>query len=389
VAESDARAQGENPSPAGTGRRRRRVALVFGGRSGEHEVSLVSAGSVAVALDPQEFEVLPMVIDRAGRWASPEEARRILAATGRRSDQVPEVRGELGLDLRLVARQVDVVMPILHGPFGEDGTIQGLCEMLDLPYTGCDVAASAVTMNKVLTKRLLREAGLPTPRFVAVGEREWRATPDRVGEACSSLSLPVFVKPARLGSSVGISKVREPEGLVAALEVALAYDELAIVEEGIPAREIEVAVLGDDPPLASRPGEVVPGREFYDYVDKYLADSCQLLAPAPLDAPQEERARELALAAFTALGCEGMARVDLFLDRRDGRFLVNEVNAIPGFTPISMYPRLLALSGVPYPELLRRLIDHALTRHARRRRTADAALRPLAQRAGAEPGGAE
>lgn len=365
------------------------MALVFGGRSGEHEVSLVSAASVAAALNPQEFEVVPMVIDRAGKWASPEEARRVLAAVGRRSDQVPAVRGELGLDPRLVARQVDVVLPILHGPFGEDGTIQGLCEMLDLPYTGCDVAASAVTMNKVLTKRLLREAGLPSPRFVAVGEREWRASPQKVGEACRQLALPVFVKPARLGSSVGISKVREWEGLAAALEIALTYDELAIVEEGIPAREIEVAVLGDDPPLASLPGEVVPGREFYDYVDKYLADSCQLLAPAPLDAPQQARARELALAAFTALGCEGMARVDLFLDRRDGRFLVNEVNAIPGFTPISMYPRLLALSGVPYPELLRRLIDHALARHARRRRTADAALQPLAQRAGVGSVGAE
>lgn len=372
----------------GAGRRRLRVALVFGGRSGEHEVSIVSAGAVAAALDPQQFEVVPMVIDRAGKWVSPEEARGILAATGRRTDQVPEVRGELGCDPRLVARQVDVVMPILHGPFGEDGTIQGLCEMLDLPYTGCDVAASAVTINKVLTKRLLREAGLATPRFVALGEREWRAARERVREACRDLPLPVFVKPARLGSSVGISKVREWAELPAALEISFLYDELAIVEEGIPAREIEVAVLEDDPPLASLPGEVVPGREFYDYVDKYLADSCQLLAPAPLDADQEERARELALAAFMALGCEGMARVDLFLDRRDGRFLVNEVNAIPGFTPISMYPRLLALTGVPYPELLRRLIDHALKRHARRRRTADAALRPLAQRAGTGPGGA-
>ncbi len=389
MAESDARGQGENIPTAGTGRQRLRVALVFGGRSGEHEVSVVSAGSVAAALDPQEFEVVPMVIDRAGRWTSPEEACRVLAAAGRRSDQVPDVRGELGLDLRLVARQVDVVMPILHGPFGEDGTIQGLCEMLDLPYTGCDVAASAVTMNKVLTKRLLREAGLPTPRFVAVAEAQWRASPQKVGEACRQLPLPVFVKPARLGSSVGISKVREWEGLAAALEIAFGYDELAVVEEGIPAREIEVAVLGGEPPLASLPGEVVPGREFYDYVDKYLADSCQLLAPAPLDEGQVERVRELALDAFATLGCEGMARVDLFLDQRDGCFLVNEVNAIPGFTPISMYPRLLALSGVPYPELLRRLIDHALTRHGRRRRTADAALRPLAQRAGFESVGAE
>lgn len=364
------------------GRERLRVALVFGGRSGEHEVSVVSAGSVAAALDPAVYEVVPMAIDRAGRWATPEEAQRVLAAAGGRTDRVPEVRGELGLDPRLAARQVDVVMPVLHGPFGEDGTIQGLCEMLDLPYTGCGVAAAAVTMDKVLTKRLLQQAGLPTPRCVAVREKGWRASPQRVGEACRHLPLPVFVKPARLGSSVGISKVRAWDALSAALDVALTYDELAIVEEGIAAREIEVAVLGGESPLASLPGEIVPGREFYDYTDKYLEASCQLLAPAPLSEAQVEEVRRLALTAFDTLGCEGMARVDVFLDGRSGGFLINEVNAIPGFTSISMYPRLLAITGVPYPEVLRRLIEHALARHARRRRTAEAALRPLAQRAG-------
>ncbi len=365
-------------------RERLRVALVFGGRSGEHEVSVVSAGSVAAALDKEVYEVIPMAIDRAGRWSSADEARRVLAAGATRIDQVPEVRGEFGLDPRLAARQVDVVLPVLHGPFGEDGTIQGLCEMLDLPYVGCGVAASAVTMDKVLTKRLLQQAGLATPHFVVVRERSWRASPKVMHEACRQLPLPVFVKPARLGSSVGISKVASWDTLAEALELAFVFDELVVVEEGIAGREIEVAVLGGDEPLASVPGEVVPGREFYDYVDKYLESRCQLLAPAPLAEAEAEEARRLALAVFGTLGCEGMARVDFFLDH-SSRFFVNEVNAIPGFTPISMYPRLLALTGVPYPELLRRLIELATTRHARRRRTAEAALRPLAWRTQGSP----
>lgn len=364
-----------------------RVALVFGGRSGEHEVSIVSAASVAAALDPEAFEVVPMAIDRAGRWATADEACRVLEAGASRTDRVPQLRGELGVDPRLVTRQVDVVMPVLHGPFGEDGTIQGFCEMLDLPYTGCGVSASAVTMDKVLTKRLLQQAGLPTPRFLAVRDEEWRASAGRVGEECGQLPLPVFVKPARLGSSLGISKVPSWGALPAALEVAFAYDELAIVEEGIRGREIEVAVLGGTPVLASLPGEIVPGREFYDYADKYLENSCQLLAPAPLLPAQVDEVRRLALAAFNVLGCEGMARVDFFLEGGDGGFLINEVNAIPGFTSISMYPRLLALTGVPYAELLHRLIDQAIVRHARRRRTSQAALRPLAQRAGSGPAG--
>ncbi len=361
-------------------RERLRVAVVFGGRSGEHEVSVVSAASVAAALDPEAFEVVPMAIDRTGRWTSPDEARRVLGAGAARTDQVEEVRGELGLDPRLVAREVDVVLPVLHGPYGEDGTIQGLCEMLDLPYAGCGVTASAVTMDKVLTKRLFQQAGLPTPRFVAVREAMWRAARQQMSEVCRRLPLPVFVKPARLGSSVGISKVAAWDTLAAALDVAFTYDELAIVEEGVTGREIEVAVLGGDELLASVPGEVVPGREFYDYADKYLESGCQLLAPAPLTEAEAQEVRKLALAAFDTLGCEGMARVDFFLDR-SGTFLVNEVNAIPGFTSISMYPRLLDLSGVPYPELVSRLIEQAMTRHARRRRTAEAALRPLERRA--------
>ncbi len=358
-----------------------RVGLVFGGRSGEHEVSLVSAGSVAAALDRSRYEVVPMAIDRAGRWADPAAASAVLAAVGAAPDRAPEFTGSAALDPRLLDGSVDVVLPILHGPFGEDGTIQGLCEVLDLPCAGCGVAASAVTMDKVLSKRLLREAGLPTPQFEAVTAAQWARERIRCEARCLALPFPLFVKPARLGSSVGISKVGSVEPFAAAVEAAFVYDDLVIVEEGIPGREIEVAVLDGEPPLASLPGEVVPGHDFYDYADKYLDDACRLLAPAPLEAEQVVEVQRLALAGFAALGCEGMARVDFLLDSRDGRFLINELNSIPGFTPISMFPRLLGLSGVAYPQILDRLIALALASHTAKRRLAAAALRPLEERA--------
>ena len=361
---------------------RLRVGLVFGGRSGEHEVSVVSARSVAAALDGDRYEVVPLAIDHSGRWADAAEAARVLHESGDAPDRVVPFHGVHRLDPRLGDGEVDVVVPVLHGPFGEDGTIQGLCEVLDLAYVGCGVTAAGITMDKVLTKRLLVEAGLPTPAFVALAAGQWRREPGECRRRCLDLGLPLFVKPARLGSSVGISKVKEAGALDAAVDAAFDWDDLLVVEEGIPGREIEVAVLGTEPPLASVPGEVVPGHEFYDYADKYLDDACQLLAPAPLGTGQTAEVRRLALAAFTALGCEGMARVDFLLDRRDDRFLVNELNSIPGFTSISMYPRLLALSGVPYPELLSKLIELALARRERRRELAAAALRPFADRHG-------
>ena len=360
---------------------RLRVGLVFGGRSGEHEVSVVSAGSVAAALDPARYQVVPMAIDRSGRWADAATAAAVLAAGVATPGQVPAFAGVARLDPRLQDGSLDVVLPILHGPFGEDGTVQGMCEVLDLPYAGCGVAASAVTMDKVLSKRLFLEAGLPTPRFETVGAAEWAGERIRCEARCLALPLPVFVKPARLGSSVGISKVKGAEGFAGAVESALGYDDLVIVEEGIPGREIEVAVLDGGPPVASLPGEVVPGHEFYDYADKYLDDDCRLLAPAPLEPDEVARVQELALAGFAALGCEGMARVDFLLDGRDGRFLLNELNSIPGFTSISMFPRLLELSGFSFGEILDRLIELALVRHARRERLAAAALRPLEVRA--------
>jgi len=322
---------------------RLRLALVFGGRSSEHDVSVVSARAEA------------------------DIAAEALGASGDRTDEVVPFVGRHRLDPRLVEDQVDVVFPVLHGPWGEDGTIQGVCEILDLPYVGCGVTASAVCMDKALTKRLLLQGGLPTPAWVETDRAAWDADSAKVATRCLELGLPLFVKPARLGSSVGIAKVNRPEELATSVEAALAHDHRLIVEAGVDAREIELAVIGNEAPDASLPGEVVPGHEFYDYEDKYVDSSCHLLAPAPLERDQAEAARRLAVEAYRCLGCDGMARVDLFLRRSDGLFMVNELNTIPGFTSISMYPRLWDISGLPYPELVDRLVELALERHARRR----------------------
>jgi D-alanine-D-alanine ligase len=348
------------------GKRKIRLALIFGGRSGEHEVSVVSARSVAGALDPDRYDVVPMAIDRRGRWADPDTAGRVLAASGNRVDRIEDFSGADALDPRLLDDGIDVAFPVLHGPFGEDGTIQGLFEILDLPYVGCGHASSAVCMDKAITKQLVSGAGLATPDWVVIDHR-WVADPDRVITECAGLGLPVFVKPARLGSSVGISKVGEAARLQVAVEQAFEHDRKVIVERAVPAREIEVAVLGNSEPEASVPGEVIPGHEFYDYEDKYLDDSCQLLAPAPLDAELTAEARTMAVDTYRALECEGMARVDLFLNRGDGSLWVNEVNTIPGFTSISMYPRLWELTGLPYPQLLDELVRLAFERHSTRR----------------------
>jgi len=344
---------------------RLRLALVFGGRSGEHDVSVVSARSVAGALDPSRYDVIPMAIDRRGRWAAPDTAARVLAESGDRTDEVVEFEGSSRLDRRLIDEDFDVAFPVLHGPYGEDGTIQGLFEMLDLAFVGCDSAASAVCMDKALTKRLLVQAGLKTPSWVELDRASWSDLRAESTTRCLDLGLPLFVKPTRLGSSVGISRVADPGQLDAAVADALGHGDRIVVERGIDAREIEIAVLGYRLPRASLPGEVVPGHEFYDYEDKYLDDTCELLAPAPIEPEQAAAARELALRVFSTLGCSGMARVDLFLEHGSGELWVNEVNTIPGFTSISMYPKLWSLTGVPYPELLDELVRLALERHGR------------------------
>ena len=342
---------------------RLRLALIFGGRSGEHDVSVVSARSVANALDGDRYEVVPMAIDRSGRWADAETSKRVLRSSGDRADAVIAFAGSTGLDPRLSDGGFDVAFPVLHGPYGEDGTIQGLFEMLDLPYVGCDHAASAVCMDKALTKRLVIQAGLPTVRWSELTASVWRDDRSGMRQRCLDLGSPLFVKPARLGSSVGISRVTESSDLDGAVELALEHDTKVVVERGLDAREIEVAVLGSDHPRAAEPGEVIPGHDFYDYEDKYLDESCQLLAPAPLEAGQRQAVRQLAIDVFKTLGCHGMARVDLFIERSNGRVWVNEVNTIPGFTSISMYPRLWAISGLDYPDLLDELVRLAVERH--------------------------
>ena len=340
----------------------KRVALIFGGRSGEHDVSIVSARSVDRALDRGRYEVVPMAIDRSGMWAEPDTARQVLAESSDRTDAVMHFEGRHRLDSRLLDDTMNAAFPVLHGPYGEDGTIQGLFEMLDLPYVGCDATSSALCMDKIFCKRVLSQAGLPTPAWIELDRRSWSEDRENLIDRASALGLPLFVKPARLGSSVGISRVADRDELEPAIDLALGHGHRALVEKGLDAREIEVAVLGNDEPRAAVPGEVVPGHEFYDFEDKYVDSACELLAPAPLDDESTGTARDLGIEVFRLLGCAGMARVDLFLDRGDGGWWVNEVNTIPGFTSISMYPRLWELSGLDYPALLDELIRLAFER---------------------------
>jgi D-alanine-D-alanine ligase len=368
-----------------------RVLLLFGGRSAEHDVSRTSAVTVAAALDRARYEVVPVAITTEGRWLLSGEAR--VALEGERDAlpvafriegapvaELPDpgMRALVPLDANApdaaLPTSFDVVLPLLHGPYGEDGTVQGLFELAGVPYVGSGVVGSAVAMDKVMMKHAFEAAGLPMVRWQAF--RDGHDRNEFVDRAMRELGTPCFVKPANLGSSVGVSKARDRDELVAALDVALGFDEWAIVEEGISGREIEVGILGDDPPAASVPGEIVPGDDFYSYADKYEDEAAQLLAPAPLTDRQTAEAQGLAVRAFEACRCEAMARVDFFLEEhgRDGGpgrgFLVNEVNTIPGFTSISMYPRLWEESGVPYSELLDRLVTMAITRHERRARRA-------------------
>jgi D-alanine-D-alanine ligase len=318
-----------------------RVAVLYGGRSGEHEVSIRSAESVMAAMDRARYQILPVFISKEGRW----EPRPILPEPGANPD-------------------IDVVFPVLHGTFGEDGTVQGLLELADLPYVGGGVLASSVSMDKDVMKRLCREAGLPVVDYllqqrgaldVAAVERRFR--------------YPVFVKPANLGSSVAVSKARDRAELEAAFALAAQYDRKVIIERAIAGRELECAVLGNERPEASLPCEIIPSREFYDYEDKYLLDRAQLLVPAALAPEQTEAVRRLAEACYRAVECEGMARVDFLLEAATQAVYINEINTIPGFTSISMFPRMWEATGLPYPRLIDRLIELALERHAARRAT--------------------
>jgi len=351
-----------------------RLVVLFGGQSAEHEVSCTTAAHVLRAVDPDRYEVVPVGITRDGTWVQADDAQVALA---RGSAALPaplpeslEATGTAVEPSRMVAPAAGdlpvVVLPLLHGPHGEDGTVQGLLELAGAPYVGAGVLSSALAMDKVKAKEILSVHGLPQAAWMAVRDREIDRTAESL--AAAGFGYPVFVKPANLGSSVGVSKVHDPSELGEALALAAGYDEWIVIEEGVDAREIEVGVLGNAEPRASVPGEIVPSHEFYDYDDKYIDDACQLLVPAPLDAAATARVRALALDAYRALRCEGMARVDFFYEERGRGFLVNEVNTIPGFTPVSMYPKLWEASGLSYPHLIDELVRLAVERHEHRSR---------------------
>jgi len=345
---------------------RLRVAVLYGGRSGEHEVSLRSAEFVATGL-AERHDVLCLLIDREGRWLL-QPGPRPESAGGEPVFLAPSPTD--GGRLRRLAdatelARADVFCPVLHGPYGEDGSVQGLFELAAVPYVGAGVAASAGSMDKAMMKALFAQAGLPQVEHRVLLGRHSTAEARTLEE----LGLPVFVKPANLGSSVAVSKVETAEAFAVALDAAFEYDRKVVVEEGVDAREIEVSVLGNDDPEASVPGEIVPDREFYDYESKYSATSrTELLIPAPLDPSTTQEIRRLGVAAFRAVDACGLARVDFFVGRASGKVLVNEINTMPGFTSISMYPRLWEASGRPFPELLARLVTLALERHSARAR---------------------
>jgi D-alanine-D-alanine ligase len=350
-----------------------RLVVLFGGQSAEHEVSCTTAAHVLRAVDPDRYDVVPVGITRDGTWVQADDAQAALARGAAALPAPPdrlEASGTAVEPLRTVAPAADdlpvVVLPLLHGPRGEDGTVQGLLELAGVPYVGSGVLASALAMDKVKAKEILSVHGLPQVAWVAVRDAEIDRAADALGGA--GLGYPVFVKPANLGSSVGVTKVHAPSELDEALALAATYDEWIVIEEGVDAREIEVAVLGNTEPRASVPGEIVSSHEFYDYEDKYVDGTCQLLVPAPLDEAPATRVRALAIDAYRALRCEGMARVDFFHEEPGRGFLVNEVNTIPGFTPISMYPKLWEASGMAYPDLIDELVRLAVERHDHRSR---------------------
>lgn len=355
-------------------KRRIRVAVLFGGRSGEHDVSIMSARSVLSALDADKYEASPVYVDPQGSWRSLDETRRVLALgrVASAHDQLAQPDGPTAIEpLAPVAppaladrmANVDVVFPLIHGTNGEDGTLQGLLELAGLPYVGAGVLGSALGMDKAAMKDVFRQHGLPVGRSLLVLRGRWRTGPESVAcQVAETIGYPCFVKPCNLGSSVGITKVHGPEELTGGIDLAARYDRRILVEQFMAGRELECSVLGNDDPIASVPGEVIPSREFYDYEAKYVDTGSQLLIPAPLAAEQTAEVQRLAIAAFKAIDCAGMARVDFFLVGDD--LYVNEINTLPGFTRISMYPKLWEASGLSYPDLLDRLVQLAIERHA-------------------------
>jgi D-alanine-D-alanine ligase len=386
--------------------KRLKVGVLFGGRSGEHEVSLLSAASVLKAIDKTRFEVVPIGVSKSGQWLTAQNAERLLSGAAPASNLRagdPETTSSAAVISQgeavmvppvpsadsLVAFQssgphhnpatqpihVDVIFPVMHGTFGEDGTIQGLLELADIAYVGSGVLGSACGMDKDVMKKLFLTAKLPIVKHLTVLRSRWEQEPRKVrNDIEAKLKYPVFVKPANLGSSVGISKVHDASEVAAAMDSAAGFDRKIVIEQGVggrkcKAREIEVSVLGNDDPKASVPGEVVPGAEFYDYAAKYLDEGSQLIIPAKLSKAKTKEIQQMAIAAFKAVDCSGLARVDFLMDASSGKIFVNEINTMPGFTAISMYPKLWQASGLEYPELITRLIELALERNREKKRT--------------------
>jgi len=341
--------------------------VLFGGQSAEHDVSCSTARHVLAAADPAKYAVTPIGISRDGQWSLATAAQRALASgPAALPTQLDPIGQAVSPAAVMAAEGPTVVLPLLHGPMGEDGTVQGLLEVAGVPYVGSGVLGSAVAMDKAVAKQLLDAAGIAQARHRAV--RDIEVTSSLPQELADQFGLPVFVKPANMGSSVGVSKAKTVDEIATAIEAALNYDEWVVIEEAIVGREIEVAVLGNTEPRASVPGEIVPGAEFYSYADKYLDGESATLVPAPLTDEQADHVRQLAVQIFKVLRCDGLARVDFFFEE-DGRgFLINEVNTMPGFTPISMFPKLWIASGMTYPELIDELVRLAQDRHARRKR---------------------
>jgi D-alanine-D-alanine ligase len=369
-------------------KKRLRVGVLFGGRSGEHEVSLASAASVIRGLDLDKYEPVPIGITKDGHWLVGEGAAKMLPDILKGGRRVmltadPTEAALVPLDRGAGAQRFDVMFPVLHGTFGEDGTIQGMLELAGLPYVGAGVLGSAMAMDKDVAKRLCQDAGIPVVPWVAVQRWQWEKEPEAVKATIEEkFAYPVFVKPATLGSSVGMNKVHTAEELAPALNSAAEYSMKILVEKAVTAREIEVSVLGNHDPQASVPGEIVPHREFYDYTAKYLEDGTRLLIPADLKPAQAKKVQTMAIEAFRALELCGMARVDFFLEKTGGKILLNEANTIPGFTSISMYPKLWEASGIGFRELIDKLIELALEMHREKSRTKYAIELP------AGPGGA-
>jgi D-alanine-D-alanine ligase len=367
----------ESTGESSHGERKIRIGLIFGGRSGEHEVSLMSASSVRAALDPDRYEIVMIGITKSGRWITGDAAAALESGDlnnapsatllpNPESPELMELQVEAPKSARLaVVSRLDVIFPVLHGPYGEDGTVQGLLELAGIPYVGAGVVGSATGMDKAIFKAIMAAHGLPILPWKLVLASEWREKPEELLDSVEqALSYPVFTKPANLGSSVGIRKCENRQELRAGLDEAAVFDRRLIVEQGINGRELEVSVLGNDRPETSIVGEIRPRRSFYDYVAKYVSDDSELIIPADISQAMSDHIRDLAVRAFRAIDCAGLARADFLLDKDDGQLYINELNTIPGFTRISMYPKLWEATGLSYDQLLDRLVELALERSA-------------------------